>query len=134
MTLFIFLLGIAIILGIARYNESNKLFWTLLFSFVVSFAAAKIVIDSFSSKDGSNTTFEQVQPTQGLVASSGSLVYLLANEDLPAIKQDNAKPVGKALVPAAERDITSSVSGVTEGLYVNTLANPPNNVEIVDDS
>ena len=41
-TLLIFLLGIIVIIGIARYNESNKLFWTLLISFLSGMAVASV--------------------------------------------------------------------------------------------
>lgn len=43
MALFWFICGILLILGIARYNESNKLFWILLVSFIGAFTAASIV-------------------------------------------------------------------------------------------
>ena len=134
MTLFLFLLGIAIIIGIARYNESNKLFWALLTCYTLCFAGAKLVIDNLS-KDESKNTFEQVQPTQGLAATSGSLMYLLADVKPLATKKATSEPVSQANVPAAERSITlSDVSGVTEGLYLHVRPNPPNWVEIVDDS
>ena len=134
MTLFLFLLGLAIIIGIARYNESNKLFWALLTCYTLCFAGAKLVIDSMSENKSKNA-FEQVQPTQGLAATSGSLVYLLADVKPLATKKVTSEPVSKANVPAVERSITlSDVSGVTEGLYLHILPNPPNKVGIVDDS
>ena len=134
MTLLVFILGLLIILGIARYNESNKLFWALLTSYVLSFAGCKLIIDNFGH-DESNNTFMQVQPTQGLAASPGSLVYLLADEDLSAPTKVTSEPVSQAIVPAVERSVTlSNVSGVTQGLYLHALPNPPNSVGILDDS
>ena len=134
MTLFLFFLGLAIITLIARYNESNKLFWALFTSFVLFFAGTKLVIDNLP-KDESKNTFEQVQPTQGLMAASGSFQFLVTDDTSSATMKVTSKPVGKAIVPAIERSITlSDVSGVTEGLYLHILPNPPNWVEIVDDS
>lgn len=49
MILLWFLLGIALIFGIAKYNESNKLFWTLLLSFIIGIAGAKVVLDTTKS-------------------------------------------------------------------------------------
>lgn len=134
MTLFLFIIGLVLITFIARYNESNKLFWALLTSYVLSFAGCKLIIDNFGH-DESNNTFMQVQPTQGLAASPGSLVYLLADEDLSAPKKVTSEPVSQAYVPASERTVTlSDVHGVTQGLYFHALPNPPNSVGILDDS
>lgn len=134
MTLFLFLLGLAIIIGIARYNESNKLFWALLTCYTLCFAGAKLVIGSLS-EDKSKNAFEQVQPTQGLMTASGSFQFLVTDDTSSATMKATSKPVSKANVPAVERSITlSDVSGVTEGLYLHALPNPPNWIEIVDDS
>ena len=134
MTLFLFLLGIAIIIGIARYNESNKLFWALLTCYTLCFAGAKLVIDNLS-KDERKNAFEQVQPTQGLAATPSYFMYLSADVKPLATTKATSKLVSKAIVPAVERSITlSDVSGVTKGLYLHALPNPPNWVEIVDDS
>ena len=133
MTLFLFIVGIILIALVARYNESNKLFWALLTSYVLSFAGCKLLIDSFGHNE-SNNTFMQVQPTQGLAASPGSLVYLLADEDLSAPTKVTSEPVSQAIVPAYERSFTSSnVPEVTQG-YLHVLPNPPNVVGIIDDS
>lgn len=43
MTLFWFMLGLALVIGIARYNESNKLFWALFCSLLVGIACGHIV-------------------------------------------------------------------------------------------
>lgn len=134
MTLFLFFLGLAIITIIARYNESNKLFWALLTAYTMSFVGTKLVYDNFV-KDESKNTFEQVQPTQGPMAASGSFQFLVTDDISSATTKVTSKPVSKANVPAVERSITlSDVSGVTEGLYLHVLPNPPNGVEIVDDS
>nr|DAS39445.1 MAG TPA: hypothetical protein [Caudoviricetes sp.] len=47
MTLFLFILGLVAIFCISRYNESNRLFWTLLVAYVSGFTAARIITESF---------------------------------------------------------------------------------------
>ena len=42
MTLLMFVIGLIMIIFIARFNESNKLFWTLLISFISGIAAAGV--------------------------------------------------------------------------------------------
>ena len=134
MTLFLFILGLVLITLISRYNESNKLFWTLLTVYTLGFVGTKLIYDNFVA-DESKNTFEQVQPTQGLMAASGSFQFLVTDNTSSATTKVTSKPVSKAIVPATERSITlSDVSGVTEGLYLHVLPNPPNWVEIVDDS
>lgn len=133
MTLVTFIIGIILILLIARYNESNKLFWALLTCYMLGFAGVKLLHDSFT-KDEGKTTFMQVPPTQGLAASQSTFMYLLANDSMPAPKKVTSEPVSQAIVPAYERNFTlSNVSEVTQG-YIHILPNPPNSVAIIDDS
>lgn len=136
MTLFLFLLGLILITLIARYNESNKLFWALLTCYVLGFTSVKLAYDCFGKEGSKDDTSVQVQPTQGLIATSGSLMYLLADDSLAATVKETSKPVSKAIAPATN-DVTltsSNVSGVTQGQTVHILPNPPNRVDIIDDS
>lgn len=134
MTLLAFIIGIVLITLIARYNESNKLFWSLLVCYVLGFTGVKLYIDNFTNNE-SKVKLEQVQPTQGLIASSGSLVYLLADESTSTNKTIMSKPVSQAIdVPVCNRNLTSSVSGVTPRQTVHILPNPPTPVAIIDDS
>ena len=41
-TLLMFVIGLILIIGFARYNESNRLFWILLISFLSGIAGASI--------------------------------------------------------------------------------------------
>jgi hypothetical protein len=133
LTLFTFILGIVLITLIARYNESNKLFWALLTCYMLGFAGVKLIHDSFT-KDEGKTTFMQVPPTQGLAASQSTFVYLIASDSMPAPKKVTSEPVSQAIVPAYERNFTlSNVSEVAQG-YIHILPNPPNSVAIIDDS
>lgn len=130
----LFVLGIVLIVLLARYNESNKLFWTLLTCFTLGFVGSTLVYKTFYKKE-SKAKVEQVQPTQALAMTSGSLIYLLADDTLPASVKVTSNPVSQANVPTTNISSTLSyASGVTQGLYLHVLPNPPNWVEIVDDS
>jgi len=128
-----FALGIVLITLIARYNESNKLFWTLLTCFTLGFVGTKLIYDAFS-KEESKVIVDKVQPTQALAVTPGSLVYLLADDSLSTSVKVTSEPVGQALVPVDYNATLSSASGVTRGIYLHVLPNPPNVVGIVDDS
>jgi len=132
-TLAFFILGIALITLLARYNNSNKLFWTLLTCYMLGFVGCKLVYDGFSKKE-SSTKVMQVQPTQALAVTTSSLVYILADENLPTSVKATSNPVSQAIVPNYESATLSDAPGVTKGLYLHMLPNPPNKVEIVDDS
>ena len=51
MTLFVFLLGLLLIFAIARYNESNKLFWIMLCSYIGAFTLTKIINEATSHEN-----------------------------------------------------------------------------------
>lgn len=131
--LMLFILGVAIITLLARYNESNKLFWTLLTCLTIGFVGHKLINDAFGKKE-SKVKVEQVQPTQALAVTSGSLVYLLADSTLPTSVKATSNPVSQVNVPINDSFTLSYASEVTQRLYPKTLPNPPNKVEIVDDS
>lgn len=136
MTLLMFILGIAIILGIARYNESNKLFWILFTTFTLGFAGTKAIIDSFGGKEQSEKSLNQAYPTQGLDLASDTCMCFLADEPMKTNVKVTSNPVGQASTPDyVEKLITlSDVQMATPGLYLHNLANPPNNVNHFDTS
>lgn len=133
----LFILGIALIFGIARYNNSNKLFWSLLISYILSFTAAKVIIDAFGeNKRSDDTTLNQAYPIQGLDAASDTCLCLLAGELLSTDVKVTSKPVGQVIAPEyIECNLASSdVFGVTQGLYLHILPNPPNSTIMFDTS
>lgn len=71
MALFWFICGMLLICCIARYNESNKLFWTLLVSFIGAFTAASIVI-AISSDNNDKSVIANVSPTQLYISTSSA--------------------------------------------------------------
>ena len=70
MTLLLILLGLALIIGIARYNEDDKLFWKLFVCFVGGFVAACVAHFIISTNKESKVDLAQVNPTQVLLTSS----------------------------------------------------------------
>ena len=136
MTVLMFIFATVIALGIARYNNSNKLFWTLSVSFMACFAGTKAIYDSFSEKEQSEKSLNQAYPTQGLDLASDTCMCFLADEPMKTNVKETSKPVGQANTPEyVERTYTlSDVQMVTPGLYLHNLANPPNNVIIYDTS
>lgn len=129
----LFVLGIVLITLLARYNESNKLFWTLLVCYTLGFVGTKLAFDALRT-DESKVTVDQIQPTQGLAVTQSSLLYLLADDTASASVKETSNLVGKANETVNDNLTLSCASGVTRGLYLHILPNPPNGVEIVDDS
>ena len=89
MALFWFICGILLICGIARYNESNKLFWTLLVSFVGTFAAASIVIATCNNNtknvETNDTTYDVPTSTSVTVSKD----YYVSNDVLSDSRVSN---------------------------------------------
>ena len=91
-TLLIFLLGIIVIIGIARYNESNKLFWTLLISFLSGMAVASVYNTvTAPEKNGKNVTLTKSTPT----CQISSDIYCLMKGEDQSTNSLNAKLVSK---------------------------------------
>lgn len=137
MTLPIFILGILTALGIAKYNESNKLFWILLTCFTLGFAGTKAVYDTFDGEDEQDSvSLNQAYPTQELPTMENAFVCIFDNISGLAPVKETSNPVGQVNTPDYVESLTtlSNVSGVTQGIYLHTLPNPPNTVEIVSDA
>lgn len=94
MDLFLFSLIVIIIGLVARYNESNKLFWTLLTPFVVAFAVTKMIQKDSSPKQD-ETVVLQASPTQSPVLTSDTFMYLLAGDSVQETTKATSTSVGK---------------------------------------
>lgn len=123
MTTLWFLLGVALIFIIARYNESNKLFWILFLSFIMGFAGAKMLLDSTSSDEQSNGNLTQVCPTQVPFDGIATTLFI-TSANLAASKVTDSNPVSQETPEQCETDITlSKVFGKTRDQpsnYFNT--------------
>ena len=75
MALFWFICGILLICAISRYNESNKLFWTLMVSFVGAFTAASVIIAMCNDEHKENVV-ANVSPTQLYVNTTNTNALL----------------------------------------------------------
>ena len=136
MTLALFVFAVLLALGIARYNESNKLFWTLLTCFILGIACTKVVYDTFSEKEQSEQSLNQAYPTQGLLPTANAFVLFNNADSYTTDVKVTSKPVGQAITPDYIEPLftLSNVSGATQGLTLHILPNPPNKVGLVDTS
>ena len=127
MTVLWFILGIVLILGIARYNESNKLFWILLFSFIMGFAGTKMIIDHHGDEQGDGN-LTQVCSTYVPTTSMGACMYYIAN-NMPKVENvvTALQHAGQSSIPAlSEIDATlSEVFGRTRDQPLLVLIQPP---------
>ena len=114
-----FLLGIVIIFGIAKYNESNKLFWVLLVSFIGSFTMASVVISTTS--ENKDQTTKVYCPTQGSsnVSSNISLADINLNDTVGI-----PKPVSYGITPICSLVMYSKVRLYENGQVVKLLKPP----------
>lgn len=128
MILLWFILGILLAFGIARYNESNKLFWQLAISFILGYAATVMVTRTINGSERSSENLVQVCPTQmPTVVSGNSIVYLLADMTLAPTKVTALESAVQVLIPEEHEvsTILSKVFGRTRDQPLLTLTRPP---------
>ena len=96
-TILWFLVGVMIILGVARYNESEKLFWQLLISFVGTYGAATLAINALSSneKKQSKEVVIASKPMQVPSSKSYTICSLADLSGLVTVEEKSSVPVGK---------------------------------------
>ena len=126
MVLLWFTIGALLAFGIARYNESNKLFWQLILAFVLGYAAAVMVDRTFGS-ERSNDDLVQVGPTQMPVIAPNSTFYSLADVMMAPTKVTALESVSQvySLVENEVTIIPSKVYGRTRDQPLKTLTQPP---------
>lgn len=132
----LFIAGILGILCIAKYNNSNKVFWTLLVSYTLAFTIGTIAYKATGKKEQSQVMLNQAYPTQGLLAAQGTFVCIPEFVDYVTPVKVTSSLVSQDYTPDMVEfsQTLSDVCGVTHRLYLHVLPNPPNSVEIVDDS
>lgn len=94
LTLLPFCMVIAALVGIARYNESNKLFWKLLIPFLLGFAMWTMTSKKSSPKQ-EEITVKQVNPTQAAALAPDAFTYLLGGDSTADTKKATSNPVGQ---------------------------------------
>ena len=93
--LLMFVIGLIIIIGIARFNESSKLFWTLLISFLSGIAVSGAYSIVTNQKDNDNkVTLTKSTP---VCKTSLSTYYFIKNEDNNT-NEPKAKLVSKVVL------------------------------------
>ena len=127
MILLWFILATALIFAIARYNESNKLFWTLLFALVVGFAGTKMVYDINRGSKQSDVKLTQVYSTQVQHQTSNALQYFTTDAFGEAPNVVTAQnPVSQTMPVSSEPSvILSKVFGRTRDQPILSLLKPP---------
>ena len=81
MILTYFVLGLLLAFGIARYNQSNKLFWTLFMSFILGIAGGSIYQKLTSSEDEKEETVVTCGQETLNVTTVSSMYCLLADAE-----------------------------------------------------
>lgn len=135
--LFLFSLIVLFVFAVARYNGSNKLFWTLLTPFIVALAVGKMIYkESPSPKQSEKIVLQSSSPTQSAALAPSTLMYLLAGDSVTAPKKETSTFVGKDSISAIKKDsLTSSdVVSKTRDQPVHMFPNPPNDVIPYDTS
>jgi hypothetical protein len=127
MILLWFIAGIALIFGIARYNESNKLFWTLLFCYVMGFAGTKMVLQAVDDNEKSNVSFSQTSSTQESVDAAMLTTLSQTAVDLMPMKVTASTPASQNYMFEEKETgiILSEVSGRTRDQPQLSLLKPP---------
>ena len=120
MTLFWFLAGFAVCLGVARYNEDDSLFWKLFISFVGAFTAATVVKTQLENENREKVVkIEKVttSPTQVLQSTPSTInFYSLADVSQAATKREKStKPVSKDSLINQNDSSLSKVFGSIRG-------------------
>lgn len=120
-----FIIGLIVILGVARYQKSVSLFFILLTAMLGGFAGGALVDHCINSGDADDTNSVQVQPMQNNPQGIGLFALL----DV----RDTLEPTGSAGQVETPASDTESIAP-SEGIVLDIPTNPPQQVEIVDDS
>lgn len=124
----LFALGMLVAFGIARYNESNKVFWQLMLAWVLGYATIVMVHRTFGNDERNGENLVQMCPTQmSTVVSDASLLYLLADTAVTPTKVTALDSVSQVFTPEEHEvdSISSEVYGRTRDQPLQTLTPPP---------
>ena len=116
MTLCAFVVTVLAIIGIARYNESEKLFWQLFIAFCGSYAAATAVYNFVDDKKDDKVVVIDKVPTQ-VLSDVPTFNGLVTGMSFSASKRSkSAKPVSKdSLISQTNNIIVSKVHARMRG-------------------
>ena len=109
MTLIAFLAMTAVITAIARYNESDSLFWKLFISLAGAYGAATVVTNVINSDEKDKVVMISDNPTQ-VHKSVSYAPFVMCSTSLAATRREKSpKPVGKDTVIKNNDSILSEV-------------------------
>lgn len=124
MTFTLLFIGIIACILIARYNESNALFWKLFLSLVLGIAVGSIYYKITTDNKGDENLTQQVCPMQASTASAAPFECLYFNDTAEYAEDFSQAPAGKDYTPA------DCVSVVTSKVSSSARDQP----EYIDDS
>lgn len=115
MTLFAFLATIAVIIAIARYNESDKLLWKLVVSFIGAYVAASFVYAMTEDKKQDKVVMIENAPMQ-VLSDVPTLDGLVTGMLFSASKREKSpKPASKDSLFSQNNLILSKVHASPRG-------------------
>lgn len=128
MELIYFLAGILLAYGIARYNESNKLFWQLTLLFILGYAGVVLCTRALGNDERNGEGSTQVCTTQmPVIAQASTDLFSLVGTDGMAPKTVTAlhSAIQYTLDEKESNPIPSEVYGRTRDQPPITLLKPP---------
>jgi len=115
MTLLAFISIIGVITAIARYNESEKLFWSLLVSFVGAYAAVNVAVNLLNDKKEDKVVMIEKSPMQ-VLESVPLLTGVLADTSLlVTMREKSPKPASKDMLFNLDNNVLSEVHRKARG-------------------
>ena len=115
MTLLAFISIIGVITAIARYNENEKLFWSLLVSFVGAYAAVNVAVNLLNDEKEDKVVMIEKSPMQ-VQESMPLLSGVLADISLSAtMREKSPKPAGKDMLFNLDNSVLSEVHRKARG-------------------
>lgn len=128
MELIYFLAGILLAYGIARYNESNKLFWQLTLLFILGYAGVVLCTRALGNDERNGEGSTQVCTTQmPVIAQASTDLFSLVGTDGLAPKTVTAlhSAIQYTFDEKESNPIPSEVYGRTRDQPTLTLLKPP---------
>ena len=117
MTLLALLSGIAVIIAVSRYNESDNLFWKLLISFVGAYAAATVAVTVLNNSDNKKDEVVMIEkaPMQALESMPTLYASVVTDNSLATLGEKSPKPAGKDMLINQSNLILSEVHRKARG-------------------
>lgn len=117
MTLLALLSGIAVIIAVSRYNESDNLFWKLLVSFVGAYAAATVAVNVLNNSDNKKDEVVMIEkaPMQALESMPTLYMSVVTDNSLATLGEKSPKPAGKDMLINQSNLILSEVHRKARG-------------------